>query len=65
MWLLMPSSLLVQQIPYREMISLGLKVGVRSGSRLPCIVLCGLGGLVATRSWSVPSLTRRGVSSWT
>ena len=52
----MPSGLLVRQIPYREMVSLGLKVGIRRGSRLPCVVLCGLWGLVATRSWSVPSL---------
>ena len=61
MWLLMPSGPLVWQIPYREMISLGLKVGIHCGSRLPCLVLCGLLGLVATRSWFVPSLTRRGV----
>ena len=52
----MPSGLLVQHIPYREMISLGLKVGIRRVSYLPCVVLCGLWGLIVTRSWSVPSL---------
>ena len=61
MWLLMPSGLLVRQIPYREMLSLGLKVRIRRRSCLLCLVLCGLLGLVATRSWSVPSLTRRRV----
>ena len=60
-WLLMPSGLLVRQIPYGEMRSLGLKVGICRGSRFPCLVLCACGGLVATSSWSVPSLTRRGV----
>ena len=39
--ILMPSSLLVWQIPYRKMRSLGLKVSIRRGSRLPCLVLCG------------------------
>ena len=39
--ILMPSGLLVWQIPYREMRSLGLKVSIRRGSRLPCLVLCG------------------------
>ena len=33
--ILMPSGLLVWQIPYREMLSLGLKVSIRRGSRLP------------------------------
>ena len=61
MWLLMPSGLLVWQIPYREMRSLGLKVSICRGSRLPCLVLSDCRGLVVTRSWSVPSLTRRGV----
>ena len=44
MWLLMPSGLLVRQIPYREMVSLELKVGIRCGSRLPCLVLCRFWG---------------------
>ena len=39
--ILMPSGLLVWQIPYREMRSLGLKVSIRRGSRLPCLVLSG------------------------
>ena len=60
-WLLMPSGLLVWQIPYREM---------RSGAEsqyppweslaLYCVVWLSV-GLVATRSWSVPSLTGRWV----
>ena len=33
----MPSGLLVWQISYREMLSLGLKVSIRCGSRLPCL----------------------------
>ena len=37
----MPSGLLVWQIPYGEMRSLGLNVSIRCGSRLPCLVLCG------------------------
>ena len=40
----MPSGLLVWQIPYREMVSLGLKVFIRCGSHLPCLVLCGFVG---------------------
>ena len=42
MWLLMPSVLLVRQIPYRAL-SLGLKVVICLWSRLPFAVLCGLG----------------------
>ena len=42
MWLLMPSVLLVRQIPYR-VLSLGLKVMIRRWSRLPFAVLCGSG----------------------
>ena len=37
----MPSGLLVWQIPYGEMRSLGLKVSICRGSRLPCLVLYG------------------------
>ena len=44
-WLLMPSGLLAWQIPYREMRSLGLKVSVRRGSRLPCLCCVVYGGL--------------------
>ena len=39
MWLLMPSVLLVQQIPYRGM-SLGLKAVIRCGSRYACLRRC-------------------------
>ena len=39
MWLLMPSVLLVQQIPYRAM-SLGLKAVIRRGSRYACLRMC-------------------------
>ena len=39
--ILMRSGLLVWQIPYREMRSLGLKVSICRGSPLPCLVLCG------------------------
>ena len=60
MWLLMPSVLLVWQIPYRAL-SLGLKVVIRRWSRLLFAGLCGL-ELAAARRWSVPSLTRRRVS---
>ena len=42
MWLLMPSVLLVRQIPYRAL-SLGLKVVIRRWSRLSFAVLCGFG----------------------
>ena len=42
--ILLPSGLLVWQIPYREMRSLGLKVSIRRGSRLPCLVLRGYQG---------------------
>ena len=42
MWLLMPSVLLVWQIPYRAL-SLGLKVMIHRWSRLPFTVLCGSG----------------------
>ena len=40
----MPSGLLVWQIPYREMLSLGLKVSIRRGSRLPCLCCVVSGG---------------------
>ena len=43
-WHLMPSGLLVWQIPYREMLSLGLKVSIRHGSRLPCLCCVVYGG---------------------
>ena len=36
--------LLVWQIPYREMLSLGLKVSIRRGSRLPCLCCVVSGG---------------------
>ena len=39
MWLLMPSVLLVQQIPYRAM-SLGLKAVIHRGSRYACLQGC-------------------------
>ena len=39
MWLLMPSVLLVRQIPYRAM-SLGLKAVIRRGSRYACLQGC-------------------------
>ena len=60
----MPSALLVWQIPYRAL-SLGLKVVIRRWSRLPFAVLRGVGGGGGgggARSWSILSLTRRGVS---
>ena len=38
-WLLVPSVLLVQQIPYRAM-SLGLKAVIRRGSRYACLQMC-------------------------
>ena len=40
----MPSGLLVWQIPYREMLSLGLKVSIHRGSRLPCLCCVVYGG---------------------
>ena len=40
----MPSGLLVWQIPYREMLSLGLKVSIRHGSRLSCLCCVVSGG---------------------
>ena len=40
----MPSGLLVWQIPYREMLSLGLKVSIRRESRLPCLCCVVYGG---------------------
>ena len=55
----MPSGLLVWQIPYREMLS-GAESQYPPWESLALFVLCGLKGFVATRSWSVPSLTRRG-----
>ena len=63
--ILMPSGLLVWQIPYREMRSLGLKVVSAVGVACPVLCCVVLWGLVATRSWSVPSLTVRVVFSWT
>ena len=42
--ILMPSGLLVWQIPYRKMLSLGLKVRIRRGSRLPCLCCVVSGG---------------------
>ena len=42
--IMLPSGLLVWQIPYREMRSLGLKVSIHRGSRLPCLVLRGYQG---------------------
>ena len=39
MWLLMPSVLLVQHIPYRAM-SLGLKAVIRRGSGYACLRGC-------------------------
>ena len=42
--ILMPSGLLVWQIPYREIVSLGLKVSIRHGSRLPCLCCVVSGG---------------------
>ena len=59
MWLLLPSGLLVWQIPYREMRSLGLKVSIRRGSRFPCLVLCGYPGALSDSQLvrGVPDLT--------
>ena len=41
---LLPSGLLVWQIPYRELRSLGLKVSIRCRSCLRCLVLSGYQG---------------------
>ena len=43
--ILMPSGLLVWQIPYIEMLSLRLKVSIRRGSRLTCLCCVVYGGV--------------------
>ena len=62
-WLLMPSVLLVQQIPYRAM-SLGLKAVIRRGSRYAFLRCCAAW---APRLAVVPSSssTRLGGYPWT
>ena len=59
MWLLMPSVLLVQQIPYRAM-SLGLKSVIRRGSRYACLRMCSAAWAPRLAVGPSSSLTRLG-----
>ena len=62
--MLLSSGLLVWQIPYREMRSLGLKVSIHRGSRLPSLVMRGSQGARRdSQLVRVPDST--GGSSWT
>ena len=59
MWFLMPSVLLVQQIPYRVM-SLGLKAVIRQRSHCACLRMCSDALAPRLAVGPSPFLTRRG-----